>query len=70
MNAPDTLSAVREYAAHSWDLFTRERNHNARLTDWEQSTSPDGSVLVSARVDGLGARAAASGAGRPPRPPR
>lgn len=55
MKQPATLDDVREYAQQAWTLFTRERNLTATLTWSEETATPDGGPLVSARVEGQGA---------------
>lgn len=49
------LDRAREHAAKCWRLFTDNRNMSCRLARWETSSTPDGSVLVSAEVTGSGA---------------
>lgn len=49
------LDRARDHADKCWRLFTDNRNMRTPLGRWETSSTPDGSVLVSAEVTGSGA---------------
>jgi hypothetical protein len=48
----DLLAEAREHATQSWKLFAREKGLDATAPAWEESRTPDGSPLLSARVPG------------------
>jgi hypothetical protein len=49
---PTALGYAREHADKSWQLFARAKNLTDTRPAWEESVTPDGSLLLSGRLVG------------------
>jgi len=48
----DLLNYAREHAAKSWQMFAREKGLTDTRPCWEETVTPDGSMLLSGRLVG------------------
>jgi hypothetical protein len=49
---PTALGYAREHADKSWQMFAREKTVTDTRPVWEESVTPDGSLLLSGRIVG------------------
>ena len=49
---PTALGYAREHADKSWELFAREKGVTDTRPVWEESVTPDGSLLLSGDLTG------------------
>lgn len=54
----DPATTARTHATDTWNLFTAQHGYTATIPAWHIHTSPDGTLLLSGRVVGRGARTA------------
>ncbi|WP_086732884.1 hypothetical protein [Streptomyces glaucescens] len=54
------LIDAKFHTEKAWDLYTRERNLTAVVSDWQTGTAPDGRPTLTAEIVGPGAAHALS----------